>query len=64
MGHYLVHVNVLVNGQCRQMRFSVDAASAADACEQAEDDAMRVVEGIELAVADRALRLREVLRVA
>ena len=64
MGHYLVHVNVLVDGQCRQMRFTVDAASAALACEQAEDEATRIVDGIELAVADRALRLREVLRVA
>jgi hypothetical protein len=64
MGHYLVHVNVLVDGRCRQMRFTVDAASADDACVQAEDEAMRVVEGIELAVADRALRIREVLRVA
>lgn len=60
MGHYLVHVNVLVNGRCCQMRFTADAASAASACSEAEDEAMRIVEGIELAVADRALRLREV----
>jgi hypothetical protein len=64
MGHYLVHVNVLVQGRWRQMRFTVDAASATDACARAEDEAMRDVEGIEEAIADCALRMREVLRVA
>ena len=59
MAHYLVSLHVMVRGQCRQMRFTVDAASAPLACEQAEDDALRTVDGIEDAFADRALRMRE-----
>ena len=64
MGRYLVHVNVLVQGRWRAMRFTLEAASPIDACARAEYEAMREVEGIEDAIADRSLRLHEILRVA
>jgi len=60
MSHYIAHVHVLRHGQCQTMQFTVDAASARLAGAQAEDDAMRLVEGATEAVADCVLLLNPV----